>query len=178
MDEQATLNDLIQNAYNDMKNSYQHSTAYIPTVSYLKRAIKSKNPKKYNILQETNTDAVLINSANIDGGLGHVVAFSDKPMVFGTGIGQTAQTTLNSLETVEGLTAGTFSNVYTKALRAARNVGDIKLISNFELEFCGPIDARIITPSRATLKDPDWWLTPQCIPVYLYRGMLVSIIAT
>lgn len=59
-----------------------------------------------------------------------------------------------------------------------RQIGQIKINSNYELEFAGPLDARIVTKTPETLVDPTWWLTAHKRPVYFYTGMAVTVEST
>lgn len=59
-----------------------------------------------------------------------------------------------------------------------RQIGQVIINSNYELEFAGPLDARLVTPSEATLTNPVWWLTAHSRPVYFYTGMPVTVEST
>lgn len=59
-----------------------------------------------------------------------------------------------------------------------RQIGQVIINSNYELEFAGPLDARLVTLSEETLVDPAWWLTVHKRPVYFYTGMPVTVEST
>lgn len=56
--------------------------------------------------------------------------------------------------------------------------GTVSLIGNYELQAASPLDARTLTYTKDTLVDPGWWITAFKRPVYLYRGLIVSVKST
>lgn len=168
------------------KNTYNTTGVYVPTVQVLKDSINVKNGTKPNtrkysyISYDGLSQTYKIEDSDIKGGLSHVLAYSNTNFIFTSGQAQTAQQEVNNAKNISTMSFRTYVDKMNTALLARRKYGDVELVGNFEVGYAGPIDARIVTPSRATLKDPEWWLGSNTTPkkVYIYRGMLVSIQAT
>ena len=179
------------NGWSDKINPYKPETMinlsdtllgtalYVPTVTYLNDVVKSKKNKsdKEKVIVENGNNKT-INGANINGGIGHVIAYSNRPISFTAGIGKTSAGYVQNAYVLRSIDEESLAANYYNSLYGRRDQGDVQLVGNFELGYCGPLDARTVTSSRYTLVDPLWWITSAEKPVYIYRGMIVAIKAS